>query len=632
MIYASRLEGYKKPFGAVKAGEKVAFTLTPPRSAGWWRAFLCVKYEFGDMYSEHNMDWNGLHGDSDVYHTELDTTGLLGPVWYWFRCERTDGVEGFYDNPGIADGECAYVTENPRAFQLTVTLPDYTPVPEWFGRGLTYHIFPDRFCKGKAKTPDLQSMPGERILHEDWYDCPIFRPDEKGEVRNRDFFGGNIAGVREKLPYIQSLGAKTIYFSPIFEAASNHRYDTACYSRVDPLFGTEKEFAALCDEAAALGIRIILDGVFNHTGYNSVYFNGAGFYQTLGAYQSEDSPYYKWYNFQKWPDEYESWWGIYTLPQVNESHPDYIDYIVKNKDSVVRRWLRAGASGWRLDVADELPDEFIKELRNAARGEKEDAVIIGEVWEDASNKIAYSVRRRYLLGRELDSVMNYPMRDSLIGYVMGGDAAQFKNAMEALRENYPRDIYHSLMNALGTHDTPRILTVLGATPGEWAQTKEGRSETILPPERRELAVKRLKLASAVLFTFPGSPTVFYGDEAGLEGFEDPFNRRGYPWGREDKDLLKWYTLLGKARNGSEALQTGDIHYIRAEGGLLVYERVTRDLKNRALICVNRGDTHVDVTAGGYKRTVTDVFSKEKICPADGVLTVPVEPMSVRVLI
>ncbi|MCL2002985.1 MAG: glycoside hydrolase family 13 protein [Oscillospiraceae bacterium] len=609
MIYASRSSFHKTPFGAVKAGEAVTFTLTPPRAAAWLRAFLCVKDEFGGQYTEYALAWSGLRGACDMYRVRLDTEGLLGPVWYWFRFEGLGGRAGYCGNPGLADGECALTQETPLPWQLTVTLPDPLPVPGWFGRGVTYHIFPDRFHKGKAKTPALKNMPGDRTLHKDWFDCPDFRPDDKGEVRNRDFFGGNLVGVREKLPYIQKLGVKTIYFSPIFEAASNHRYDTASYARVDPLFGTEEEFSALCAEASALDIRVILDGVFNHTGYNSEYFNGAGFYKTTGASQSKKSPYYDWYNWQRWPDKYDSWWGIYTLPQVNESHPSYMDYIVRDGDSVVRRWLRAGASGWRLDVADELPGPFIEELTKAARSEKEDAVVIGEVWEDASNKIAYDVRRRYLLGRELDGVMNYPLRDSLIGFILGGDAGLFKEAMETLRENYPRDIYYNLMNALGTHDTPRILTVLGATPEEWAQPKEGRAETALPPERRALALRRLKLAAAVLFTFPGSPTVYYGDEAGLEGFEDPFNRRGYPWGREDKDLLKWYAKLGKIRNASEALQSGDIRYLYAEGGLLVYDRAAG--KERVTVCVNRSEEPAVWTVGNT--------------------SVPLQPIGVKIL-
>ncbi len=630
MIYASRKTFHKAPFGAVRAGEPVMFTLTPPRALAWGRVFLCVNDEFWGKYTEHPLTWRGLHGDCDLYDITLETAELLGPVWYWFRFERVDSVKGVYDNPGaLDDGEGEISFEPPRAWQQTVILPDTEPVPDWFGRGVTYHIFPDRFYKGKAKTPPLKSMPGNRTLHKNWSDCPDFRPDANGEVRNRDFFGGNIAGVLEKLPYIRSLGVNTIYFSPVFEAASNHRYDTACYTRIDPLFGTEEEFSRLCNEARALGIRILLDGVFNHTGYNSEYFNGAGFYNTIGASQSKESPYYGWYCFQEWPKRYDSWWGVYTLPQVNESHPDYVDFIVKNKDSVVRRWLRAGASGWRLDVADELPDSFIEELRNAAREEKKDSVIIGEVWEDASNKVAYDVRRRYLLGRELDGVMNYPLRNSLIGYILGDNAANFKRAMEILRENYPRDAYHSLMNALGTHDTPRILTVLGALPEEWALPKEERAETILPPERRVLAIRRLKVASAVLYTFPGSPCVLYGDEAGLEGFEDPFNRRGYPWGDEDSELIRWYAALGELRGASEALQTGDICYLRAEGSILAYERISK--KERVIVCANRDENPGEVTLRESGRVVLDKLTGQVFRSKCGFLTIPLEPLSVRIL-
>lgn len=630
MIYASRKAFHKTPFGAVRVGEPVKFTLTPPRALAWGRVFLCVNDEFGDKYTEVPLTWRGLHGDCDLYDITLDTAELLGPVWYWFRFERADGEFGIYDNPGaLDDGEGEISFAKARAWQQTVTLANYEPVPDWFGRGVTYHIFPDRFYKGKVKTPPLKSMPGNRKLHKNWADCPDFRPDANGEVRNRDFFGGNIAGVLEKLPYIRSLGVKTIYFSPVFEAASNHRYDTACYTRIDPLFGTEEEFSRLCNEARELGIRILLDGVFNHTGYNSEYFNGAGFYNTIGASQSKESPYYGWYCFQEWPKRYDSWWGVYTLPQVNESHPDYVDFIVKNKDSVVRRWLRAGAAGWRLDVADELPDSFIEELRNAAREEKKDAVIIGEVWEDASNKVAYDVRRRYLLGRELDGVMNYPLRNSLIGYILGEDAANFKRAMEILRENYPRDAYHSLMNALGTHDTPRILTVLGALPEDWALPKEERAVTILPPERRALAIRRLKVASAVLYTFPGSPCVLYGDEAGLEGFEDPFNRRGYPWGDEDFDLIRWYAALGALRGASEALQEGDIFYLRAEGNILAYERVSE--QERVIVCANRDENPGEVTLRESGQVVLDKLTGQVFRSNGGFLKIPLEPLSVRIL-
>jgi len=627
MIYASRLQKHKTPFGAAMAGETVLFRLTPSRADAWLTAWLCVRDEFGGRELTFKCRWEGLCGDCDQYAVTLDTTGMLGPVWYWFRFERTDGSWGIVHQPElrfsgegvVGAGDC-----EPSAWQLTVADPNGPDVPEWYGRGVTYHIFPDRFRR--THIPSAQGLPGNRTVHASWEDCPAFGPNAQGEVLNNDFFGGNIGGIREKLSYLQGMGVSTIYFSPVFEAASNHRYDTGDYRKIDPMFGTEEEFSELCAEAERLGMRIILDGVFNHTGFDSVYFNGRGSYDSVGAFQSQDSPYLEWYDFIDWPHNYRSWWGIYTLPNTNEMHPGFQNFIY----DVVRHWLRLGASGWRLDVADELPGEFIQGLRNAAREEKPDAVIIGEVWEDASNKISYGVRRRYLLGHELDSVMNYPLRNNLISFILGDDAARFRDEMERLRENYPRSVYYSLMNALGTHDTPRILTVLGASPEDWQRSAAEQSETFLSPDQYALAVRRLKLASAILFSFPGSPCVYYGDEAGVEGFRDPFNRRTYPWGRENKEILDWYLCLGAARNGSVALQTGYIEYHRAEGGLLCFSRIAG--RHRAMLCVNRDDFARRVTLPWPNTAPLDILSGHIYRPKAKTLDIKLHPMSAVLLI
>ncbi|MCL2081616.1 MAG: glycoside hydrolase family 13 protein [Oscillospiraceae bacterium] len=630
MIFASRSPAHKTPFGAVKAGQQVAFTLTPPRRLSWLDVFLCVSDEFASHDFEQKLHWDGLELDADRYSGVLDTSGMLGPIWYWFRYTTTSGASGIFHNPEhLPFGEGRQGSGEPAPFQLTVTDPGGTPIPDWYGKGITYHIFPDRFRRTKIPSPD--GMVGVRRVHRDWGSCPEFRPDENGEVKNCDFFGGSIAGVLEKLSYIHSLGVRTIYFSPIFEAASNHRYDTACYTRIDPMFGTQEEFEELCASAAELGMKIMLDGVFNHTGFDSVYFNGRGTYELPGAYQSKDSPYYEWYNFISWPEEYSSWWGIYTLPDVNEGSESYRDFIYRSPSSVVRRWLKAGASAWRLDVADEMPDDFIEELREAARQEKDDAVIIGEVWEDASNKIAYSTRRRYLLGHELDGVMNYPFRNSLLAYILGGRAEGFRDDMERLRENYPRDAYFSLMNTLGTHDTPRILTVLGADSDSWELSKEERSICTLSPRQYDIAIKRLKMASAVLYAFPGSPCILYGDEVGLEGFEDPFNRRTYPWGSENKELLDWYLRLGKARNISQALQSGDIQYLHADNELLCFFRTFGN--SRALLCVNRGNVRRTIRADWHGgRAPVDILSDHMCRRRNQVVEVTLEPMSARLLL
>jgi glycosidase len=343
-------------------------------------------------------------------------------------------------------------------------------------------------------------------------------------------------------------------------------------------------------------MRVVLDGVFNHTGYDSRYFNGHGRYHSVGAHQSIDSPYYRWYDFQQWPDKYGSWWGIYTLPQVRESEPDYLNYIIEDEeDSVVRRWLRLGASGWRLDVADELPDSFIAKLNAAAKCEKPDAMIIGEVWEDASNKIAYSERRKYFQGGELDSVMNYPLREAILSFLNGGTAEHFTEQMETLRENYPRDVFYNLMNIIGTHDTVRALTMLGVSDEEWRMDRDGRAQYRLPPNRLESARRRIKLAAVIQFTMPGSPTIYYGDEVGLQGFEDPFCRRTYPWGNEDRDLLAFYRRLCETRATSETLVRGDLIFLPCSGALLQYER--RRGAARIVVLVNRGHheetVHID---------------------------------------
>ena len=482
------------------------------------------------------LPWSGRDGERDVFAGSLPTGDYVGLIFYSFRLEGLDGR-----------------TRTLGEYQLTV-YDGCEQVPAWFGEGTCYQIFPDRFRR--SRIPDPGGMVGGRSVHAAWQEEPEYRPDARGEVRNRDFFGGDLKGVLEQLPYLQSLGVETLYFNPIFEAAENHRYGTADYEHVDPMLGCDADFSALCQAAHARGMRVILDGVFNHTGFVSRYFNGDGFYPQPGAAQSRQSPYYPWFHFQHWPDRFDSWWGIYTLPAVNEGEDSYRDYIIRGEHSIVRRWLQAGADGWRLDVADELPDDFIRELHQAVRAADPNAVVIGEVWEDGSTKIAYGVRRRHILGGHCDGLMNYPFRNGLISFLLGADAACFRDAMETLRENYPPFAFASAMNFLGTHDTPRILTLLGVGSDCRENTKAWRADFRMDAGQRALALARLRLGALVLFAFPGAPTIYYGDEAGMEGFEDPFNRRTFPWGAEDKALTAWYAALGQARKSLLPLRRG----------------------------------------------------------------------------
>ena len=622
-LFNSRDPAYKTPFGAVASGTNVTLSIRAPRELAVSEAVLVVAYEFDREAWDKVMTWTGLLDGYDHYTVTLPTDNRLGPVWYSFTLRRFDRPDMYIERDAeLSDGSGVLTQTTPQPFLQTVYDGAFE-VPDWYGKGITYHIFPDRFHR-KA-VPNPKGLVGDRIVHKKWEDTPDFRPEPNGEIRNRDFFGGSIAGVRDKLPYLKSLGVTTLYFSPIFEAATNHRYDTADYLAVDPMFGTQEEFSALCVDAARLDMRIILDGVFSHTGYDSRYFNGRGTYPELGARQSKDSPYYSWYDFTEWPNKYSCWWDFYTLPQVIETDPSYMDFILNKPDSVVKHWLRAGASGWRLDVADELPDEFIARLRLAARQEKPDTVVIGEVWEDAVTKISYDSRRQYLLGHELDGVMNYPFRDELLNYLLGGDAARFAHRMETLRENYPRQAFFSLMNIIGTHDTPRVLTVLGVKGRDYEQPREKRAGYRLPPETRAKAKKRLMMGVLIQITFPGSPTIYYGDEAGMEGFEDPFNRRGYPWGKEDAELLAWYKKLGALRNELNALQTGDILFLRANGPLLAFERVLD--KQRVVVVTNAGQVALPLSFTWDGQKAIDAITGTYFPVKNGMLEMTIPPES-----
>ena len=616
-VFDSRDSRCKRPFGAVSCGTPVTLTVRPLPEEQFTSCVAYLWQEFAAEAQETALEalgpglFCGTVAAPD--HPEL--------VWYSFRFTRTDGSVVWLGK----NGYCS--KQEVLSWQLTV-YDGSEPSPDWFGRGVTYQIFPDRFCR--LSVPDPAGMVGNRWVHQNWDEPMAYRPDEQGIVRNNDFFGGSLKGICSKLDYLQSLHVTTIYLCPIFESASNHRYDTADYLKIDPMLGTEEDFRDLCAEAKKRGIHVLLDGVFNHTGSTSRYFNADGFYDSLGAAQSQASPYAPWYSFHPWPHDYDAWWGVRTLPAVNESTPSYREFIITGPDSVVRHWLRAGASGWRLDVADELPDSFIADIRRVMTEEMPGSFLLGEVWEDGSNKISYSRRRRYLLGHEADGLMNYPFRNAALAYLRGGDAAAFKETMETLRENYPPRAFYSALNILGTHDTPRILTLLGVPPCTDLCSKDDRAAFRLSPADRKRGLKKLRLAAMLLFTFPGSPTILYGDEAGMEGFEDPLNRGTYPWGREDRSLLALYRTLGSLRADRESLQSGDIRYLRADGGSLVFTRTAGS--ETTLTALNSSDTPLELQLPWIGRTATDAVSGRSVPISGGLLHLRLPPCGGTILI
>ena len=374
--------------------------------------------------------------------------------------------------------------------------------------------------------------------------------------------------------------------NPISKSFSSHRYDTGDYKVPDPMLGTLEDFREMVEAAHEHDIKVILDGVYSHTGSNSAYFNREVQFDSVGAFNSKESPYYSWFTFYSWPYAYNSWWSFDTLPTVNKMDPAFVEYIITGEDSVIAFWLRQGIDGFRLDVADELPDAFIKLLYDRVMEINPDAYVLGEVWEDASNKTAYDRRRPYFTNAELDSVMNYPFRTAIINFVRGFDSGKgLKDTVMSIVENYPPEVVHCNMNLLGTHDTPRILTAL---VDDFDGSREEKAKRRLSRNSFDVAYDRLLMASFLQYTLPGSPSLYYGDEACMEGYRDPFNRRPYPWDREDPEFMAHFRRLGQLRKEFEALRLGDIHFFEAGDKHIGF---TRSYKGRTfrIYCNRSGD-------------------------------------------
>lgn len=570
MNFNSRKIECKSPYGAVKCGEKLSLHFPIASWVSVDKMFVFIR--LGDVSTPVEMRFEKSENGFSVYTADyvFDAAGIY---YYRFEMRNRDGV-WYYGRGENGESVCG---ENLPEWQLTVYKSTYK-TPDFAKGNIIYHIFVDRFNRA-----DGVKTKRKYRLHESFSESPeVVSAD--GKYYADDFFGGNFNGIREKLDYLEELGVGIIYLSPIFKAYSNHRYDTGDYLKVDELLGTEDDFKRLLDAAHEKGMKIILDGVFNHSGADSLYFNKFGTYDSLGAYQSKSSPYYDWYYFKKFPDEYACWWGCDNVPDLNKSNKDY-RALVFGKNGVVEKWQKLGADGWRLDVVDELPIDFVNLLIKKIKSVNKDALVIGEVWEDASTKVSYGELRPYLLGDQLDGTMNYPFMNAIIAYVRDGDEKFFKDTVQSILENYPKETVYCLMNSLGTHDTVRIINALSDVRAHgWSKTHKLGYK--LPDSEYEKAKKKLYLASVLQFTLPGIPSIFYGDEAGLQGFDDPINRRPYPWGSEDKEILAHYKKLGRIRRENRAVFSGGFN-MRDENGLVAYKRVGGD--DEILIAVNAGE-------------------------------------------
>lgn len=635
---------YRDPFGAVETGTEITIRIKIYAPFTIISAILRL-WQDGLGERKIEMEKEGQVDAAQIFAGKAASPSSSGLMWYYFIIRGAGRTYYYGSNPDGLGGLGQFTQYPPYSYQITVYRKNFK-TPEWFKDSVMYQIFVDRFFDG-GDGKELLKTKQDCIIHESWDEQPLYKPDPVlKEILCNDFFGGNLKGIIKKLPYLKELGVNLLYLNPVFEAYSNHKYDVGDYKKIDPMYGDFSIILELCEKAESMGIRILFDGVFSHTGSDSVYFNKKGRYPTVGAYHSKESPYYRWYRFMKHPDEYESWWGINTLPNVNEMEASFMDFVIDAEDAVSKYWIKQGIKGWRLDVVDELPDEFLKKFRHSVKSADEGAVIIGEVWEDASRKVSYGKRREYLLGEELDSVMNYPLREMLFKFLLGEwDAWQINRGILSLFENYPSCVFYSLMNMIGTHDVARAKTILSGAPPDHILNKDEQASYRMSPEMEELASKRLRLACLFQMTFPGVPCIYYGDEAGLSGYRDPFNRATYPWGKEEHDLLSWNKKTIALRMRIDALRTGEFVPIYVDVDVYGFVRRIKDGKDVfgnkrnngcVAVLINRSqyDAHtvsLDLERWGVNRLECVFESNVKFVPYNGRVEVDILPLSARVL-
>ena len=586
---------YRNPFGAAEVSSVCRLAIDVEYTANLSVFLRTWKNGFGESVIEMNSD--GFVNDNNLRYSikiQLPDDGCL--IWYSFIIKTPESELFYGNNVDKTGGEGAIYESDPNEFQITVYRK--SSVPDWFKKGICYQIFPDRFARDDCWQKRCSTAIADRIsrlinasiesqtqfIETDWNKPAYYIKDNDGNVTDWPFYGGSLKGIESKLDYLRSLGVTAIYLNPIFEAVSNHRYDTADYMKIDPILGNEQDFIDLCRAADERGISIILDGVFSHTGADSIYFDKFGNYGGNGAFNNPESKYRYWYTFS---DEekcgYKSWWGVKDLPEVKEDNAFYRQMIV-GEEGVLKKWLKAGARGWRLDVADELPDNFIEYIRSSIKEESPDNILIGEVWEDASNKISYDQQRKFLYGKELDSTMNYPLRQIILDYInytiSSGQAAR---RIMSLKENYPVENFYAALNIIGSHDRERILTMMA---GE---------------EDYQSACRKLKIVSTLQYTLPGVPCIYYGDEIGMMGHSDPDNRNAFQWDNVNHDISYHFRMLGLIYDEHPVLKDGDFellsgNYDGINDDVLAFIRHSEDEK--IIILVNRSynSSFVDLTS------------------------------------
>lgn len=574
--YNPILEEHKNPVGAVPVYKDITLNLKVCKTIEIKKIELVIKDDNNNIYTKLNLECLD-NDDNFLYYHILFNIGHVGLYWYYF-----DVNNGEYYLGSREDFETLRVDHHPKYWPILIHYAFNSDLG-WFKGKIMYQIFVDRFFKGGNNPPKK-----DIILHKSWHEKLCYKP-VNGLILNNDFYGGDLEGIIKKLPYLKELNVGIIYLNPIFEASSNHKYDTGDYLKIDQMFGTEEGFKKLIEEANKYNIKIILDGVFNHTGDNSLYFNKYNSYPSLGAYQSKSSPYYNWYRFTHFPDKYDSWWGFHTLPSVNQNDPWFLDFMT-GSNGVINKWLQFGSKGFRIDVIDELNNNFIYLINQAIKKVSNDNIIIGEVWEEAVTKVSYGIRRSYFNGHQIDSVMNYPLKDAILEFLKYNNINRLKIQIRELINNYPKHALDCLMNHLGTHDTLRLLNNFADSFGD-DLTRDQQAHYIMRDEELARAIENLKLATVLQFTLPGVPCIYYGDEIGMQGFRDPFCRGPFEWDNINYDILNWYKKLADIRINNGCFVDGVYKEEYIHDNIFAYSRIKDH--NKILIIVNNNEYPVN---------------------------------------
>lgn len=569
----------KLPKGAVVKGTDVKFYVCTKANAGVKNVVLMLHDDFHSDYlyiqpntkesffGKFNKNLYGKEFDIDRYEfsAKFETKGHF---WYNFKLETEFGDR--FLSKTYSNFSCVLTEKGEDFFQL-VTDENYATPGDILEGGVIYQIMVDRFCK--VGEPKVRKP---LIYRKDW-GGDICKDTTDPIKINQQVFGGNFKGVISKLDYLQELGVTAIYLNPVCQADSHHKYDTADYMHFDEMFGTDEDFKKLTSEAKHRGIKVFVDGVYNHTGSSSIYFNKEKYYGDGGAYNDPKSPYHDWYEWVNYPDEYNCWWGIDTLPNVRDDNESFRKYIT-GENGVIDKYMKLGACGVRLDVADEISDEFLKLVSNRVKKNNPNGLVMGEVWEDAATKISYSKRREYFSNNELNSVMNYPVKESILSFIKTQEPFDFVSTTRMLQNNYPEKVQHNLMNFLGTHDTGRIMSELECIAGG----------------DKTLAIKFLKIAAGLAFTVTGVPSIFYGDEYGMENSDG--NARGcFDWNNTGFEITSIFKKLAEIRK-LEVFKNGDMNILEASNGKLIFERINKT--QRVVVLTNMREDSLKVDLNG----------------------------------